>query len=90
MTDTGPHRLTRPLWLCEVDGLDWPCAEARHALLERYRDDRSSLGQLLTGFLYLAAWDLRDTPAADREVLFERFLEWSLLPLPRIGSHATR
>jgi hypothetical protein len=76
------HIPDRPLWLCEVDGMDWPCKDARRELLEEFRDDRAGLGVYLTGLLYWAAWDLDGTDDATAERLFTRFLRWSLLVLP--------
>jgi hypothetical protein len=53
-------------------------------LLFEYRDDRTALGVFLSGLLYDAAWDLMDTPAADRDALFRRFVGWALLPIPTV------
>lgn len=86
MTQKALHVPSRPLWLCEMDGIDWPCANARRALLAEYRDDRTALGVYLAGRLYEAAWDFHGTPAADPETLFARFLAWSLLGLPKVSA----
>jgi hypothetical protein len=80
----APHTPTRPSWLCGADGSEWPCEEARSALLAEYANDRTALGVFLTGLLYDAAWDLKGTPAEDRDALFRRFVRWALLPMPTI------
>jgi hypothetical protein len=74
-----PHTPLRPMWLCRVDGQQWPCAEARLLLRTEFEDNTQGLSIYLAGMYYEATKDLyhldpHDGPSP-RE-MFERFVAW--------------
>jgi hypothetical protein len=71
------HKPTRPLWLCVLDGHDWPCKDARTELTEEFRGDGPGLGVYLAAQLFAASRDLEGTPAGTPGKLFSRFLYWA-------------
>lgn len=75
------HLPLRPLWICRLVAQPWPCADARLALVDGFRDRTPSLTLLLAsqfveelGDLDTIAPKLRAPP--DSRVLDERFIGW--------------
>jgi hypothetical protein len=72
------HRLGRPGWTCLADGDEWPCGQARKALLGHYGQDFEAAARHL---LYLMGWapenaaDALGVPAA---TLYRRIVGWTL------------
>lgn len=72
------HIPATPTWTCRLDGLTWPCREARRALVAEYAGNPSALSIYLTCCLHEAT---RDLVNADPAALYERFLSWVPHPL---------
>jgi hypothetical protein len=71
------HLPMRPLWICEIDGADWPCSHARDELHEQYAGDLPGLGVYMATRLLEASRELADTPHGTPRLLYERFLFWT-------------
>lgn len=66
------HAPRRPDWSCLVDGLPWPCSDAREAMLLRFHP--VELGIYMTSELLEAS---RDLSGAEPRDLWERFIAWT-------------
>jgi hypothetical protein len=75
------HIRARPSWDCAVCGQAWPCANAKHGLLQEF----ARFPSVLTIFMTIQMYDAFDDLAAPGELppadLYERFLEWIVVPL---------
>ncbi|MGX7675954.1 flavin reductase [Plantactinospora sp. DSM 117369] len=67
------HVPVHPSYRCRACGLDWPCRDARLALLTGFRGNRLSLMVYLGSHLARALQDLPDVHPA---LLASRFLHW--------------
>ncbi|WP_422770901.1 hypothetical protein ACN28C_30300 [Plantactinospora sp. WMMC1484] len=80
LTDPNrPHSPRRPMWTCRQCGHPWPCAWARAALPEEFRQEPLSLFVYLGSALFEAAGDLYrlcPNPAPNPAELHARFLGW--------------
>ncbi|MEO3745208.1 hypothetical protein [Plantactinospora sp. B5E13] len=74
------HLPQRPLWLCRVCVVDWPCLAARSLLTVEYVDDPVALHVYLATMLQAAVDDLyrlNPDPGPDTGQLYQRFLAWA-------------
>ncbi len=72
---TRVHRVVRPWWTCAIDGLPWPCVEARQLLREMFVDDRSVLQRHMAQLMAVAE---NEIGFLDRATLYKRFVAWTL------------
>ncbi|MFC6020511.1 hypothetical protein ACFP2T_30615 [Plantactinospora solaniradicis] len=74
-----PHTPQRPIWLCRICAVDWPCLGARSLLSVEFATDPTGLSCYLAGQLQAAMADLSDLnpdPGPDPAALHARFLAW--------------
>ncbi|GIG88792.1 hypothetical protein [Plantactinospora endophytica] len=74
-----PHLPQRPIWLCRVCVLEWPCPTARTLLPVEHEADPLTLHVYLATMLQAATEDLyRLNPdtAPDPTRMYARFLGW--------------
>jgi hypothetical protein len=81
---TAVHRVLRPSCTCAVDGLLWPCAEARRTLS---RIDPAELQQTMAKLMAIAQGELVGT---DPATLYRRFVGWTLEPGQRCAICGSR
>ena len=72
-----PHRPTRPGWICDRDGLAWPCPDARRALRMAFGEDHTGLQHCLAALLLRGECELASVPRVE---LYRRFVGWALAP----------
>ncbi|MGI5213775.1 hypothetical protein [Plantactinospora sp. CA-290183] len=78
------HTPRRPIWLCRICAVDWPCLTARSLLTIEYVNDPIALHVYLASMLQDAMDDLHllnPNPGPDPARMYARFLGW---PKPRL------
>jgi hypothetical protein len=78
------HRVLRPSWTCAVDGLAWPCTEARRTLSDIAP---AALQQTMAKLMALAQGELT---GADPATQYRRFIGWTLEPGQRCAICGSR
>lgn len=78
---TSDHVPVRPLWVCRVCAVEWPCGPVRLALPTCHADDRIRLAAHLAALLRAAVGDTyRAGHRPDPARLHDRFLGWLTRP----------
>lgn len=72
------HAPLRPSWTCAMDGAEWPCADARRAILDAHGGGGSTAAQ--RQMLALLAAAIAETGQRDTTVMYRRFVGWALVP----------
>lgn len=86
----SPHTAIRPLWICRTDAQPWPCAEARLALTQEYRDALVDLCVYLGLSLARATrelYQLNPSECPSPEAMHGRFIGWVPVPRSRLASY---